>query len=1394
MPSRFFAVVLYLVLAAIWIFFSDRLLLNGIADAKILSAWQTAKGTVFVALNAALLYWLIGRYAARPPLVAGAPQFSFRLARWPAAIFLASLLLGAALIAKLEGVRVEQKRSVAFDRAVDHGHALQVEIDRALSSTYSLAAVIRQGKGRIDNFEALAGEMLPLHKGVARLALAREGVVSHIVPLSGAEAMLGVNLFADPAKRNDALAAEQSGQLSLAGPIQLQQGGAGLVGRLPVFIGREENARFWGFAIAVLRADDLLKAANLLQMRSAGYEYELKSVAPLSGEPKVLARSAHASLVDPVHREVEVPNGRWTLSVAPLDGWHSYPELTIEALMVVLLSALLAYLTHTLLRQPVLLQREVASRTQELADANLRLENEVAERRRAQDSLKRLNRALRVLSQGNGALVRSPDEATLLGDVCAILVESGGYCLAWAGVLDSERKALRTVTMVPNGSAEAERLGIEQDDSERWQSFVGKAFREGRPVLSVNVPNDPFYGSIVDSDEAEYRQPGVALPLGSAGEIFGVLVLHSRDRYVFDADETAILLELADDVGYGIAALRTRQARLAAAAQLADSEERFRAITASAQDAIVMIDARGLVCYWNPAAERIFGYSSEEALGRDVHGLIAVDSYREAANNGLATFGETGRGPIVGKLCELEARRRDGSVFPIELAISAMSLHGQLHAVGVVRDISARRQSEEALSLRERAIEASGEGIMISAVGQLDHPFIYVNPAFERITGVPAADALGRNGRFLLGEDADQEGLEEIRLALRERREGRAVLRSRRKDGRLLWNELSVSPVRSREGRVTHFVSVMHDVTERKLYEEQLEHQANYDQLTGLANRNLLADRLEQAIAHAARGASEVAVLVVNLDNFKVVNDSLGQAPGDQLLQAVASRLTACVRDGDTVARVGGDEFVLVLPAMPADDVIELIEQRIPAGMAMPFPVDGKPVTVTLSIGISLYPRDGSDRQTLLKNAHAAMHAMKRHGRNGFRFFTSEMNQRVHERLTMDGELRKALANEELVVYYQPQVDLHSGRIVGAEALVRWQHPDRGMVPPMQFIPMAEETGLIIPISEWILRTACRQQQAWLAVGLPVGRIGVNLSPRQLTDGDLVGLTRRVLDESGLSPSLLEFELTESMAMRDVEQAIRILKNLKDIGVRASLDDFGTGHSSLSYLQLFSVAALKIDRMFVSDVAANPHNAVIVSTIIAMAHKLGLRVIAEGVETLAELSYLRGQRCDEMQGFHFSRPLPAAAYEALLRAQTLQTPSPEGDATGRTLLLVDDEPNVVGALLRLFRRDGYRILTANSGREGLDLLALNPVQVILSDQRMPVMSGTEFFQRVKQVHPDTIRIVLSGYTDLQSVTDAINQGAIYKFLTKPWDDDALRDTIKQAFRMHESKHSPQAAG
>jgi diguanylate cyclase (GGDEF)-like protein/PAS domain S-box-containing protein len=1330
--------------------------------------------------------------AAVDPGVAAAPvndnRVSMRrLQLIVGAVFLGVLALGGGLVSQWDTHGMRHQRAIAEDRTEDHGHALQAQVDHALSATHALAAMVHQGKGRVDEFEFLAAGMLPFYTSISALTLAPGGVVAKVFPVAGNEGVVGIDILGDPQRRPAAALALHSRRPTLAGPLRLRRGSTGFVGRLAVYLEPREGAdtRFWGFVTVAMPLEALLQAAHLDQMATAGYAYELAHIDPATGEPGVIARSAQAPLVDPVVRELAVANGKWVLSVAPMSGWRSHPRMLLEALLVLLASGLVAWQTHTLLRQPLILRLEVSRRTAELAEANRRLEAGIAERGRVQDALGRLNRALRVLSQGNGALVRAEDEATLLGDVCRVLVDTGGYCVVWAGLLDADGGALRAATIVPEDVLDPALLAFSRAEPDCWQGFVARAVAERRPVVSLDVRDEPLYRSVAAGVARCGCNTGVALPLTQGAQTFGVLVLHASGHDVLDSDELAVLEELACDVGYGIAALRTRHAHREAADRLAASEERFRAISGSAQDAIILIDAPGRVVYWNPAAERIFGYASGEALGQYIHAFVP------AAGNIDAAFRPHGDGAAVGKLQELDARRRDGSVFPVELSVSAMQLRGAWHAVGIVRDISFRRRSEEALHLRDRAIESSCDGIMISSAGLPDYPFTYVNPAFERITGFPASEAVGRNGRFLLGADMQQIGLDEIRLALREGRDGRAELRNYRRDGSLLWIELSVSPVRNGDGQVTHFVSVMHDVTERKRYEEQLEHHANHDELTGLPNRNLLVDRLDQAIFKAAREGSEIAILAVDLDNFRVVNDGLGHLCADQVLKAMGARLLACVREGDTAARAGSDEFVLVLPGVDADEAAHVAQRRVQAAIARPLQAGEQELVVSCSIGISMYPRDGGDRQALLRNADAAMHAMKAAGRNGFRFFTGEMNRRVDRRLTMERELRQALAAGELVLHYQPQVDLLNGRITGAEALVRWQHPQRGLLSPLEFIPLAEETGLIGPLGEWILSEACRQNQAWLAAGLPAGRVAVNLSARQFADTDLLGLTRQVLAESGLPAAQLEFELTESMAMQDVNKVICTLRELKQMGVRTSLDDFGTGYSSLSCLQLFALSALKIDRSFVHEVEANPGNAVIVATIIAMAGNLGLKVIAEGVETAAELAWLRARRCDEIQGYHFSPPLPADQYALLLRGgRTLAPATGSGEGSPRTLLLVDDEPNVLAALRRLLRLEGYRILIANSAREGLALLALNTVQVILSDQRMPEMTGTEFFFRVKQLHPDTVRIVLSGYTELNSVTDAINQGAIYKFLTKPWDDEALRETIRQAFRMQADTRRP----
>jgi predicted signal transduction protein with EAL and GGDEF domain/CheY-like chemotaxis protein len=510
---------------------------------------------------------------------------------------------------------------------------------------------------------------------------------------------------------------------------------------------------------------------------------------------------------------------------------------------------------------------------------------------------------------------------------------------------------------------------------------------------------------------------------------------------------------------------------------------------------------------------------------------------------------------------------------------------------------------------------------------------------------------------------------------------------------------------------------------------------------------------------------------------------------GDQLLHEFSNRLVQCVRLRDTVGRLGGDEFALILTMTRDQQDAVLVANEVRETLRNPFELDEHQATLTASIGIAMYPDDANDPETLVKYANTAMQRAKDAGGDGYRFFTAGMNVQVLARLDLEMALRRALDNNELELHYQPKVNLTTGRISGAEALLRWNRPGYGLVYPAEFVSVLEDTGLIVRVGSWILDAACRQIAAWLRT--PVGgvHVAVNVASRQFVEGDLESDVKQALERHQVPPELLELELTETALMSNAERTIQVLSALKELGIRVAIDDFGTGYSSLAYLQRFPIDKLKIDIAFVRDITTNPNDAAIALAIISMAHSLKLRVIAEGVETRPQLEYLRRNRCDEIQGYFFSRPLAAADMGALAESGRSLPPDPNVAAEPpQTLLLVDDDVNVLSSLHRLFRRDGYRILTAASPAEAFDLLALYPVQVIVCDQRMPILSGTEFLAKVKEMYPDTIRIILSGYTGLEAVLDSINRGAIYRFYTKPWDDTQLRDNIRLAFHHYWLMH------
>ncbi|MGF6272445.1 diguanylate cyclase (GGDEF)-like protein/PAS domain S-box-containing protein [Massilia sp. UYP11] len=658
-----------------------------------------------------------------------------------------------------------------------------------------------------------------------------------------------------------------------------------------------------------------------------------------------------------------------------------------------------------------------------------------------------------------------------------------------------------------------------------------------------------------------------------------------------------------------------------------------------------------------------------DALGNLVtayqHGRLATpEDWRERLLHGLG-LRHAEAFEIAGSAWQVVVEERPAALgsHMAELVAMALGLILSFAAAALVQQRVARTRRIEALveertaaleratgSLRlyERAMEASANPILLVDAEQPGYPIEYANPACERTFGYALHELAGQPLKLLAGPDADQPALQELRRALHQQREEHALVTVHTRDGVELIGDVYVAPVRRADGRAGHFVVTVYDVTTAKRYEAELERHAHYDTLTGLANRALLSDRIERATANA--GGAPVWTVLLDFDHFKLINDTLGRRAGDEALRMLATRIKGALRPADTAARVGGDDFVLVLVGVADERQAAARIQQVREAVSEPIHLAGQRLVLSCSAGVAAFPADGLDADTLVKHAEIAMYRAKAIGRNGVQFYAPHMNAEAFDRLALESALRHALQDDQFELHFQPQVDLASGSVVGNEALIRWRHPLLGTVRPDRFIALAEETGLIVPIGAWVLRTACRQNRRWQRAGLGPLRIAVNLSARQFAEPDLVDTVAQVLAETGLPPASLEIELTESMMVADADAAIHTMQCLKRMGVKLSIDDFGTGYSSLQYLKRLPVDVLKIDRTFVQDIVGNPDGAAMVDAIISLAHSLRMGVIAEGVETIEQLDYLRGCGCDEVQGYVYSRPQPAAQVEALLRA------------------------------------------------------------------------------------------------------------------------------------------------
>jgi diguanylate cyclase (GGDEF)-like protein/PAS domain S-box-containing protein len=675
-------------------------------------------------------------------------------------------------------------------------------------------------------------------------------------------------------------------------------------------------------------------------------------------------------------------------------------------------------------------------------------------------------------------------------------------------------------------------------------------------------------------------------------------------------------------------------------AAVAESEAHYRSFFAEAKAVMLLIDpADGRIIDANPAASAFYGYTREELLAMritDINQLTRAEVDKE-----MSRAAAEQRDHFV-----FPHRLKDGSVRTVEVYSGPYHLQDRLILYSIVHDITARAEAERVIREAATVFDATGEAIMITdAQGVIKR----VNPAFTATTGYTGAEAVGQTPRLLKSGRHEARYYEEMWGALLTAGRWEGEIWDRRKNGETFPIWQTISAVRNDEGEIVEFVALFIDITQRKRSEEEIAYRANYDALTGLPNRNLLVERLGQAMKQARREGSRVAVMFIDLDFFKQVNDTLGHPVGDRLLQAVAERMRLCVRETDTIARQGGDEFVVLLADIEDTAAAGTVADKIIAQASAPFVVDDNEIHIGASIGITLFPNDGNDIETLFRNADLAMYRAKDAGRNNAQFFELAMTTAAVERRAIEADLRGALARDEFVLHYQPVVDLASGRVVGAEALLRWNHPERGLVGPDHFVPLAEETGLIRDIGAWVFAAGCRQLAAWRASGHALS-LALNVSVRQLPDALSVEHILATLAHHGLSPRQIVLEITEGVLLADSPTIQRWFVAAGEAGLQLAIDDFGTGYSSLAYLKRFPVHHVKIDKAFVRDMASDPADRALVEAILAMAQSLGLSVVAEGVETAEQAGLLHERACEFAQGYLYGRPVDAAAFLALLSA------------------------------------------------------------------------------------------------------------------------------------------------
>ncbi|QBZ83177.1 putative signaling protein [Hydrogenovibrio crunogenus] len=876
---------------------------------------------------------------------------------------------------------------------------------------------------------------------------------------------------------------------------------------------------------------------------------------------------------------------------------------------------------------------------------------DISKRKQDEARLERLTKLYSAMNHTNEAIIRSSNQITLFSKVCEIAVREGGMKMAWIGKIDKESNLVYPVAHFGNNSEYLEGLEISIDQkAEIGQGPTALAIRQDEPYWCQDFQTDPHTQPWHERAKQFGWQSSASLPLHQNSKVVGTLNLYSDTKEAFDEPIQNLLLEMAVDISFALNDFFHAKERKEIEASRQEAYDRLQKLADRLPGVIyqfrLMPDGTSFFPFASDALYDIYRVRPEDVMESAdkvfevIHpeDIDAVQQSIQESAERLAPWYQEYR------VCfeNDDVRWLSGNAMPEKQEDGSILWHG------FITDISQHKKTEAQVELASKVFEQSREGIMITDSNQ---KILMVNEAFSEISGYSVEETLGKTPKILASGRHSKEFYQKIWKSIKEKGHWQGEIWNRRKNGEIFPEWLSISCGLDTSGNVTEYVGIFNDISKVKESEEKIKHLAHYDPLTGLVNRELLMDRLHHSISTAERNNTPLALLFIDLDHFKNVNDTLGHQVGDQLLIEVGQRILKILRDEDTIARQGGDEFIVVLPDTGENGAVHVAE-KILETISDELNLKPYKLYITPSIGIAVYPQDGVDADSLLKNADTAMYEAKNDGRNVYRFFTMEMQAHSSRLMQIESALRMALFNQQFELYYQPQVCAQSGNIVGVEALIRWNHPEMGEISPQEFIPVAEQSGQILAVGWWVLRTAIRQIKIWSEHNKPCFRVAVNLSAVQFRYEDLPKQVMKILTEEGVSPEFLELELTESVAMANPEAAIDMMDKLVGQGIKMSIDDFGTGYSSLSYLKRFKASKLKIDQSFIRDLAVDSDDRSIVEAIISLSKALGLKTIAEGVETQAQLDFLKERQCDEIQGFYYSKALTAEAFDEFYEKQS----------------------------------------------------------------------------------------------------------------------------------------------